>query len=846
MSREWTPEQKELIAIGPDGLPLLKRVSVSADAGSGKTSTLVERVKQYVDAADDQAKPRILCVSFTEKSAADLEQRLSAFESCEVYTIHGYCARLVQEFGARLGLPPIFRVLDAEEEKTFFYECFESVFKRRPISTDLHGPDTYYKLCQAFKDKGARIGGVPIFDSRGKSEELTSFAAEVFEEFSSLKKSMKALEYSDLEIFAAEILKSSEVAQLLQKRYQHVFIDEFQDTSEIQCEIATRLSGTRGLLFVVGDEKQSIYRFRGADVAVFRRFVKTLPENRRLSRNYRSDPKVIEAVNKVCAPILSEYQDMTAGKSIQKEDDGFKAVRVLCEDDAEGISAVIEHLKAHDVDPSKVVLLLRKVSNNKILRGLARLGVSVVSMGSGLAASDPAFASLINLWIWACEPWKRARGAKVLLDYCENADVTREKLFEEIQSFKLDYSGAETCERLLEILNSKFDLENRFALAFEEFSLFVLSHQAKGMLPAELAVRLGELLRSQSRISELTATPPPPELQGALRVMTVHASKGLEFPYVILADLNPRKPARGAILPETDKIWFCDTRDEKGDLDKYAQFDEASTRENGLESDESARLLYVAMTRAENGLFVIDRPVPAESKKAKTQAATWEYWLKSIAQTVSAEALVSKTKSEVASLQKEFEIMKPLSSVPVKYRPARMGVTVLAKGAHLPKAQVTAPVERAERKINYRQVGTDVHLLLQNEDWKALSSKISDTKLAGFFKWLETEQGKDAFDRKRSQKTLCEFAFDWKTKTAELGEVVVAGRIDRLVEFKDGSCWIIDYKVLFSKKSVEDFKAEYREQMKVYRDALAALTEKPVRTFLLDVTAATGSVFHEI
>ncbi|MBI2606742.1 MAG: ATP-dependent helicase [Deltaproteobacteria bacterium] len=877
-TRELTAEQRELVALGEGGEPVLSRVAVSADAGSGKTSTLVGRVAAIMEASmaphdlrrkeADLEAPRILCVSFTERSAADLEERLSSWPSCEVYTIHGFCARVAREFGAREGLSPVFTILDAEAEDDLFRESFEKTFLRAPLPTGEHAPDVFEKICRRLKDSD---GPIEVRTQAGRDARLSEFAHATIDEFEHEKKRAHALEYGDLEKYAVRLLELPEVAQILQRRFAHVFVDEFQDTNAIQCRIMRALVGPKGGLFVVGDEKQSIYRFRGADVDVFRAFVAELPARRRLSMNFRSDPAVIDAVNSVCAPIIPGYQPMRPGRNAGGEN--LVAARVTAETDADGVEAVLKHLGRSGVDPSSAVLLLRSVTRGeRFLAELERRGYALAISASGSASLDPRMKALMNLWSWACEPWQKLRAAKVAVDFPEVASAARpaREALPELLAGPLDKIRAELffgeeldCTTLLERLDSTFGLSRRFGSAFEAFELFVLRHQARGVAPARLATRLHRIDEEAGRIPDLVSLPPPPELKGALRVMTVHASKGLEFPYVILAGLAGRTPSGGPIVAEKKQLWLAG-RDDEGDLEKWDAFLAAEAREKEAALSESARTLYVAMTRAERGLFAVSRadPMPDSEKPARARKESpknWDEWIKQgLTKVIPASALAGEaTASKSAPVISEKAILPPLSDELPHYAPARVGVTALLRGenisAPLGKAKGAGKAEGARFSgpdPRPARIGDEIHRLLQFEQLEALWKFAADSRvdLRAFREWLATEMGRKVFppsNEPGSARVLREFAFDWKRPTE-----TVTGRIDRLLIFGEGEgdeAWIIDYKTLFSKRSPGKFRETYAEQLAVYAEAIQNLTGiARARTFLLDVACATGSVWHEV
>jgi ATP-dependent exoDNAse (exonuclease V) beta subunit len=400
MSAAPTPEQNEAIAVRD------RDVFCEAGAGSGKTRVLVGRYAAAV--ADDGSSPdRVLAMTFTERAAAELRERIrgelgeraaaaraegDAVRAAElrraardtegswVTTIHGFCRRLLAAHPAAAGLDPRFRVLDDAETDRLAARSFEAAIEE--LAGDGDGADlrvralasgyrldSMAELVRAAHDR-LRTQGVdppvlpspgPPVRSRRKEDEpaLDSdeerAAAEghealalVLDRYHALYEEAKAersgLDFVDLELRALSLLRDSDaIAVAWRERFDHIMVDEFQDTNRVQLELVDALRGPETRLFVVGDEHQSIYRFRHADLAVFRSRRSAAAADPQtaelpLRGNFRSDPEVLAAVNLVGRTLLEGYVPLTAG--VPGAGDG-KAPRVEllltdCSDDRPG------------------------------------------------------------------------------------------------------------------------------------------------------------------------------------------------------------------------------------------------------------------------------------------------------------------------------------------------------------------------------------------------------------------------------------------------------------------------------------------------------------------------------
>ncbi|MBI3555290.1 MAG: UvrD-helicase domain-containing protein, partial [Deltaproteobacteria bacterium] len=658
------------------------------------------------------------------------------------------------------------------------------------------------------------------------------------------------------------------VVAALRNRYAHIFVDEFQDTSYLQAELVNALTGSEGMVFVVGDVKQSIYRFRGADVAVFREFIKTLPA-RRLSKNFRSHSEIIDAVNGVCTPVIEGYESMLAGR---RSDDFAlspqifnrlpRVARVTADNDAAAIEVILRRLRAQGVDWSQIVLLVRRIKGNApLFEQLAARGIGVAVTSSSSASANEDLKALVNLWIWACEPWQKLRAAQVVTDFGISA---RAQLGEQLTLLESPCkAGARlTCEELLNRLNARFYLSQRFGAVFEQFEVFVLKHQSEGLAPMVLARRLHHLVANGQDIAGFILLPPPANLAGTIRALTVHSAKGLEFPEVIMGDVKAQRKRPSGILRHGDDIWLPE-RDEDSELDWSApEMQTAKCFEEQAEIEESGRLLYVAMTRAQEALYVVDRPATqitddatTKKKPPKKPDSSWAAWLKAGISLSIPQELFLEDAPALAPVPPgtHRHSEPPLALRPPHYNKARTGVTAWAAelAATDPEPQISRPagavpvgkvrVSKLSREDAIR-LGTEFHKYLENENWPLLrkEAQANDVDLEQFWEWTRTPAGQTVFGA--ANRIYPEFAFEWRN-----GARTITGRIDRLVITNANEAWVIDYKVLLQPKSREELLAGYGLQLRIYSEAVKQLTKLPmVRSFILDLAAATGEIWLEV
>ena len=286
-------EQKEGV-LNTDG-PLL----ILAGAGSGKTRCLTHRIAYMID--EMGVKPwNILAITFTNKAAGEMRERvdrLVGFGADQVWvsTFHSMCVRILRRHIDLLGFDTDFTIYDTDDQKT----VIKGICKRLNIDTKMYKERALMSTISSLKDD---LIGVREYEIEAASDYGKAVYAKVYREYQETLQKNNALDFDDLIVKTVELFKSRpEVLDYYQERFRYIMVDEYQDTNTAQFELVRLLADKYRNLCVVGDDDQSIYKFRGANIRNILDFEKYFPETKvvKLEQNYRSTQSILDAANAV-------------------------------------------------------------------------------------------------------------------------------------------------------------------------------------------------------------------------------------------------------------------------------------------------------------------------------------------------------------------------------------------------------------------------------------------------------------------------------------------------------------------------------------------------------------------
>ena len=346
---------------------------VLAGAGSGKTRVLTFRIARLIE--QGVAPWQILAITFTNKAAAEMRERLSGLVGSSsrgmwVSTFHSMCVRMLRADAELLGFSKSFTIYDTDDLKRLYKEIMAELDidpKRFPVNALMN------RISQA---KNELI--VPGDFENQVSDPVGKVAARVYARLQERLRAANAFDFDDLLLYAFLLLKNHEnVLAAYQQRFRYIMVDEYQDTNHAQYEITMLLAAAHRNIMVVGDDDQSIYSWRGADLRNILEFESDFPEAHvvKLEQNYRSVGNILAAANAV----IANNQHRKQKKLFTASEDGDKINVYMATDERdEGrwIAGEIERMRAQGVSYDEVAVFYRTNAQSRMLEDmLLRAGV---------------------------------------------------------------------------------------------------------------------------------------------------------------------------------------------------------------------------------------------------------------------------------------------------------------------------------------------------------------------------------------------------------------------------------------------------------------------------------------
>jgi len=603
--------QPQAEAVAHESGPLL----IFAGAGSGKTRTITYRIANLL-ATHHVAPYRILAVTFTNKAAGEMRARLvklageAIVRDLWVGTFHSICARLLRRYAADAGLSPNFVIYDDADQKA----VMSRILKDKRLDEKVYPPR--FVLSKIHSEKREARGPGESGRERGFDPTLQ----ELYEAYEKALSLANAVDFEDLLLKGMRLSEDlgSGAGKLLRERFSHVLVDEFQDTNQVQYRLVRALSARTKNLCVVGDDDQSIYRWRGADVRIIRGFQTDFADAKvvKLEQNYRSTANIVAAALGVIEPALQrEPKELWTA-----EGPGAKVTIRFGQDErdeASWVAGAIQRAKNEGFDLRELAVFYRVHAQSRVLEEALRARSVPYQIIGGMKfferaevkdilcylrlldnpASDADLLRIINVPT-------RGIGGKTVEKVLETAQestlsaydaveaclaggelgVAAQKklaafrdLIEELRALKSQLSPSELADQVLEKTQYREVLRNADSAEadarlenLEELlgSLQEYEHDAEAV--SEEATLSGYL----ERVSLVAAVDTMRDIP-SVSLMTVHSAKGLEF----------------------DTVWLTGMEEE---VFPYKGLDAAEPEE----LDEERRLAYVAITRARRKLNI--------------------------------------------------------------------------------------------------------------------------------------------------------------------------------------------------------------------------------------------------
>lgn len=590
-------------------------VLLLAGAGSGKTRVLTHRAVYLIEELGVNPY-HILAITFTNKAAGEMRERIDDMvgygsENIWVSTFHSTCVRILRRFIDHIGFGTNFTIYDTEDQKTIM----KDICKRLEIDTKMYKEKSFLAAISSAKDE---LISPEAYALRAQGDFRKMKEAAVYREYQQVLRKNNALDFDDLIVKTVELFQSDmEVLDYYQERFRYIMVDEYQDTNTAQFQLIKLLAGKYKNLCVVGDDDQSIYKFRGANIYNILNFEKEFPNavTIKLEQNYRSTQNILNAANGVIANNVGRkakrlWTENEEGEKIafHQFETGFDEADYVAKDIRSKVREGMYHYRDCAVlyrtnaqsrlfeerfitasIPYKIVGGVNFYSRREIKDLLAYLKTIDNAM------DDLAVRRIINV------P-KRGIGATTLSrvqDYADENSLTfynALKMAEEIgtigrasakirpfvmliQSMRSKLPYISVSELLQEIIEEtgyvrELEAENTEEAQQRMENIDELISKAVTYEESEEEPTLSGFLEEVALVADIDSVD---ETQDYVVLMTLHSAKGLEFPQVYLAGMEDGLfPGFGAICAENPTA----------------------------EIEEERRLAYVGITRAKERLSI--------------------------------------------------------------------------------------------------------------------------------------------------------------------------------------------------------------------------------------------------
>lgn len=897
-----------------------------AGAGTGKTTVLINRLA-YLILEKKLSSDSILLLTFTEKAAGELEERADkilpyGFVDLWINTFHGFGERMLRDYGLEIGLNPSFKLLNQTEQWMLIRNNFSDFDLNyyKPLGNPTKFISELIKHFSRLKDENISVDSYLEYakkiSNKAKDEEEVEEAKRVTELSLAYKKYNQLLldkgfmDFGDLIVYCLKLFRERpHILNKLRQQFKQVMVDEFQDTNLAQYELVRLLAEPENNLSVVGDDNQSIYKFRGASLSNILKFKDDYPEAKEivLNENYRSRQEILDRAYDLIQnnnPNTLEYR--------LKIDKRLKAANLDYKKEVDFSPLGFYHFNNQEEEVSFVVNKIREIKrldNNAYFSDFAIL----------VRANDTAmpFVKELNRQEIPNQfmSWKGLYYKTIILDclaylrvlnnyhdasslfrllsmdifFVSQADIisinrlaARKSwsLYEALENVNLikglSNSSVENIKKLLKLIKQhsllvakinpsslflRFSYESDFLKKLDhdrDLDIFSYLNQfyqkIKKMEENEPDLKLKDFLQAidmEIEAGETGSLKLDFADNDCVKIMTIHAAKGLEFKYVFLVNLVDKK------FPTVNRTEKIET--------PLALSKESVLPEGNFHIEEERRLFYVAITRAKERLFLTAAKDYGGAREKKISCFVSELNLKNI---IEAEISLSQKNEFLKDLHylnsRPYEIVVKKKLVDKYPLPSKFSFSQLEAFSVCPLQYkfsfiLKIPADSDKSSLIFGRVlhNTLYNFLLPalNESYSQQSifkdNELSDSEKKKIFSkerlleiydefWQDDGyRSKDDRDkyRKKGKESLISFWHNYQEKrngkiilleknfSFKLGEDIIRGAIDRVDELEDGTLEIIDYKTGKDKDKLE-FKN--KRQLILYQLFLEEFLNKKV------------------
>lgn len=586
---------------------------ILAGAGSGKTTVLVNRV-QHIIGSGLAAPWQVLAITFTNKAAGEIRERLINAIGPEAndiwaYTFHSCCARILRRFADRLGYTSHFTIYDTDDQKRVMKHCQKALEISDKI---LHHKSILSEISSA-KDS---LVDYDEYKKLAQNDFRKARIADCYELYQKELLKSDAMDFDDIIFNTVRLLEGNpDVLELYQKQFKYVMVDEYQDTSHAQYILVSLLAGGYNNICVVGDDDQSIYRFRGATIENILSFENQYKNARviRLEQNYRSTQNILDAANAVIANNKNRK-----GKNLWTQaGSGEKIIFNTLEDEAAEASFIAQEILKNVKNGKKMsdhaVLYRMNAQSRNIEITFAKSGIPHKVIGGNRFFDRKEIKDVISYFAVINNPADNVRLQRIInvpkrgigdtmfanvmeiatglglsaFEVCERADEFQKTLrsAQKLQGFAAMIRHFQDCldddMPLSDLLQEVLDKTNYFDYLDEdpesaedrknninELSSMFIKYQEE-----DADFELSDFLEDVALVADIDSYN---EDDDAVVLMTLHSAKGLEFPIVFIPGMEE------SVFPGNQSVYS----------------------EEDLE--EERRLAYVGITRAKEKLYLLN------------------------------------------------------------------------------------------------------------------------------------------------------------------------------------------------------------------------------------------------